>query len=84
MIGQYLSNKNENATVPKTKKNSKLNKAFITWEQKHSHSPNMDVSRMWNMRNENAGYVPTLRMLRIRSSFTNHHGNFLWGRIYVE
>jgi hypothetical protein len=26
MIRQYLLNKNENATVPKTKKNSELNK----------------------------------------------------------
>jgi len=29
MIGQYLSNKNKNATVPKTKKISKLNKVLF-------------------------------------------------------
>jgi len=29
MIGQYLSNKNESATVPKRKKFCKLNKALV-------------------------------------------------------
>jgi len=31
MIGQCLSNKNESATVPKTKKFSELNKAFLSF-----------------------------------------------------
>jgi hypothetical protein len=32
MIRQYLSNKNESATVPKTKKISKLNKALLCFQ----------------------------------------------------
>jgi len=45
MIGQCLSNKNENATVPKSKKISDLNKASVTKKKARENGNVMYIAK---------------------------------------
>jgi len=51
MIGQCLSNKNESATVPKTKKFSKLNKALGLYRENPKNFSNRILERIYETLN---------------------------------